>query len=61
MTRSAVFSPKCTTNRLAAGLFPYLLQGREGSHNPLARLKVWGPREGEGMEREGGRKWEGEE
>ena len=67
ITRSALFSSKCTRNRLAAGLRPDPLGELTAlSQTPIAGLQGWapggkGPREGEGRKGGKGRGKEGRE
>jgi len=63
ITRSVLFSLKCTRNGLAAGLRPDPLGELKRSPDPLAVLGGWGPQEwrGEGMNGEERREWEGRE
>ena len=57
ITRSALFSSKCTTNHLAAGLHPDPLDELTALPRPLAGLRGGAP----GRERGGGRKGKGGE
>ena len=65
ITRSVLFSLKCTRNRLAAGLRPDPLGELERSPTPPSCIRGLGPRKGgegrEGMGREGRKEGMGRE